>query len=350
LFSPIRIVSIGGGTGLSRLLQGLKKNVYNARSPAASSPPSHPSYPTIQDLTAIVTVTDDGGSSGQLREDFQILPPGDIRKCLVALSEDELLMSQLFQYRFEGEGTLQGHNFGNLILTAMTNVTGDFLEAIRLSSEVLAIKGRILPSTMSDVRLVAQLENGATLLGESLIGRTPARIQKISLYPEDCLPLSESLEAIGLADIITLGPGSLFTSLLPNLLVQDICEAIKSSTATKIYIMNIMTQIGETLGYTASDHLKALQNHCGHDLFDIVLCNQTPIRNIQQQKYATESAAQIIMDWDTLRQHLVKIVLKDLLSEDEKVRHDPLKLSQAIFEIWLSQKYPSSIPILWKSV
>jgi uncharacterized cofD-like protein len=268
----------------------------------------------------------------------------------VALSEDELLMSRLFQYRFEGEGTLQGHNFGNLILTAMTNVTGDFLEAIRLSSEVLAIKGRILPSTMSDVRLVAQLENGATLLGESLIGRTPARIQKISLYPEDCLPLSESLEAIGLADIITLGPGSLFTSLLPNLLVRDICEEIERSAAAKIYIMNIMTQIGETLGYTASDHLKALQSHCGHDLFDFVLCNQTPISIFQQQKYAIESATQIKIDLEAMGQHHVKIILKDLLSEDEKVRHDPLKLSRAIFEIWLSQKSSTYFPTLWKSI
>ncbi len=343
-------MSIGGGTGLSRLLQGLKKFVYKADSPISSTPAPIAKSPTIQDLTAIVTVTDDGGSSGRLREDFQILPPGDIRKCLVALSEDELLMSRLFQYRFEGEGSLQGHNFGNLILTAMTHVTGDFLEAIRLSSEVLAIKGRILPSTMADVRLVAQLENGAVLFGESLIGRTPIRIQKISLQPEDCLPLQESLEAIRLADIITLGPGSLFTSLVPNLLVQDICEAIESSTATKIYIMNIMTQIGETLGYTASDHLKALHNHCDHDLFDFVLCNRTPIRELQQQKYSTEGATQIKMDLDAMGQHHVKIILKDLLSEDEKVRHDPLKLSRTIFEIWLSQKSSISNPTLLKSL
>ena len=175
---------------------------------------------SIHELTAVVTVTDDGGSSGRLRDEFQMLPPGDIRKCLVALSEDERLMSRLFQYRFERGGELHGHSFGNLFLTALTSVTGDFLEAIRLSSEVLAIKGRILPSTMSDVHLVGELENGASLFGESLIGRSPVRIRKIAIFPEACDPLPETLEAIAKADVITLGPGSLYTSLLPNLLVN----------------------------------------------------------------------------------------------------------------------------------
>ncbi len=226
----IKIVSIGGGTGLSRLLAGLKQFVAStdlcaARPRHAGSAVTSPSL-LIDQLTAVVTVTDDGGSSGRLREEFQILPPGDIRKCMLALSEDELLMSKLFHYRFSGVGDLSGHSFGNLFLTALTGVTGDFLEAIRLCSEVLAIKGRILPSTVADVRLVAEMEDGDAVLGESLIGRVPKRIRKISIFPEASEPLPETLEAIDGADIITLGPGSLFTSLLPNLLVKGIPEAL----------------------------------------------------------------------------------------------------------------------------
>lgn len=339
--SSLNIVSIGGGTGLARLLQGLKKFVSR---PFFYGPP-HPA-PLINELTAVVTVTDDGGSSGRIRDEFQILPPGDIRKCLVALSEDELLLSRLFQYRFEGQGALQGHSFGNLMLTAMTNVTGDFLEAIRLSSEVLAIKGRILPSTMADVRLIAELENGAAIFGESLIGRTPWRIKRISLTPEDCTPLPQTLEAIAHADIITLGPGSLFTSLIPNLLVQGIHEAIEQSRARKICVLNIMTQIGETLDFTASDHLKAIQEHCGHELFEYILCNGTLISETQRQKYSQENATQILPDFDALDRHQVKIVLKDLLSEDEKVRHDPLKLARSIFEIWQAEESPKFDPII----
>ncbi len=336
--SGLKIVSIGGGSGLARLLQGLKQFVQRGQAGAAARP-------SIKDLTAIVTVMDDGGSSGRLREEFQILPPGDIRKCLVALSEDELLLSRLFQYRFEGQGELQGHSFGNLMLTAMTNVTGDFLEAIRLSSEGLAIKGRILPATMNDVRLIAELENGAAIFGESLIGRTPCRIRKISLTPDDSTPLPQTLEAISQADLITLGPGSLYTSLIPNLLVQGIHEAIRQSRARKIYIMNIMTQIGETLGFSAADHLKAIKDHCGCDLFEYFLCNVTPISELQREQYSRENAAQIVADSDSLSQYRVKIVLKDLLSEDEKVRHDSLKLARAILEIWQAEESPNFIPI-----
>lgn len=331
--SPINIVSIGGGTGLSQLLQGLKKYVRKGTS-RPTAPVS--AVPLIHDLTAVVTVSDDGGSSGRLRDEYQILPPGDIRKCMLALSEDELLMSKLFGYRFTGEGELHGHSFGNLFLTALTNVTGDFLEAIRLSSEVLAIKGRILPSTVSDIRLMARLENGATLFGESLIGRTPIRIQSISIAPENCVPLPATLEAIAHADLITLGPGSLFTSLLPNLLIEGIKEAIEQSSARKIYILNIMTQIGETLDYTAADHLEALQQHCRKNLFKYVLCNSAPISELQRQQYLGEEATQIKLDREKIESFGAKIVLKDLLAEGEKVvRHDPEKLARAILEIML---------------
>jgi uncharacterized cofD-like protein len=325
----IKIVSIGGGSGLARLLQGLKCFVRRSNRPPVEDVWSA----SIDTLTAVVTVTDDGGSSGRLREEFQILPPGDIRKCMVALSEDEHLMSRLFQYRFEGDGDLHGHSFGNLFLTALTNVTGDFLEAIRLSSEVLAIYGRILPSTMADVRLTAELENGASLFGESLIGRSPARIKHISIFPEACEPLPETLQAIDNADIITLGPGSLYTSVLPNLLVKGIPEAIQRSRATKIYVANIMTQLGETEGFSASDHLRAIVDHADSFFFDYALYNLTSISATQTEKYLEEGATQIICDLDNIRDYRVKIVVKDLLADDEKVRHDPLKLANAVFEI-----------------
>ena len=330
----MNIVAIGGGTGLSQLLSGLKQHVR----PGDVNPRDWRSSPSIQDLTAVVTVTDDGGSSGRLRDEFQMLPPGDIRKCLVALSEDEHLMSRLFQYRFARGGELQGHSFGNLFLTALTSVTGDFLEAIRLSSEVLAIKGRILPSTMSDVHLVGELENGASLFGESLIGRSPVRIRKIAVFPEACDPLPETLEAIARADVITLGPGSLYTSLLPNLLVNGIPDAIRQSSAVKIYIGNIMTQPGETFGFSAADHLRAVVEHCSDFPFDCFLGNVSPISASQKEKYQAENAEQIDINVEEIAGLGAVVVFKDLLAADhDKVRHDPLKLSQAIFDLVLSQ-------------
>jgi uncharacterized cofD-like protein len=330
--TEIDIVAIGGGTGLSQLLSGLKQFVLK---PSPKAQPL-PICPFIKELTAIVTVTDDGGSSGRLRDEFQMLPPGDIRKCLVALSEDELLMAQLFQYRFSGGGELQGHSFGNLFLTALANVTGDFLEAIRLTSEVLAIKGRILPSTMADVHLVGELENGIALYGESLIGRSPGRIHHISILPEECIPLPETLEAIAKADIISMGPGSLYTSLLPNLLVKGIPEAIRQSSALKVYIGNIMTQKGETVGFTASDHLRAIREHCGDDLFSYFLCNNTPISQEQRASYRREAADQTKIDFEAMGEYGVQVMVKDLLAEGDKVRHDPLKLAAAIFELAMS--------------
>jgi uncharacterized cofD-like protein len=329
----IDIVAIGGGTGLSQLLSGLKQFVGQLGVVRSTIPFS----PVIRDLTAIVTVTDDGGSSGRLRDEFQMLPPGDIRKCLVALSEDELLMSRLFQYRFASGGELRGHSFGNLFLTALAEVTGDFLEAIRLSSEVLAIKGRILPSTMADVHLIGELENGASLFGESLIGRSPVRIRKIDIFPNSCDPLPETLQAIAKADVITLGPGSLYTSLLPNLLVNGIPQAIRGSSAMRIYIGNIMTQSGETSGFAASDHLKAIIEHCGDLPFDNFLCNLRPISEKQKQNYLVENALQIENDIESIKSLGVRVLLKDLLSDEaDKVRHDPLKLALAIFELLLS--------------
>ena len=332
--SRVNVVSIGGGTGLSRLLLGLKQHVASPNLRKSAFQP----FSTIRDLTAVVTVTDDGGSSGRLREEFQMLPPGDIRKCLVALSEDEFLMSKLFRYRFASGGELQGHSFGNLFLTALTSVTGDFLEAIRLCSEVLAIRGKILPSTMADVHLVGELENGVSLLGESLIGRSSDRIRRISIFPDTCDPLPETLEAIKDADIVTVGPGSLFTSLLPNLLINGIPQAMNASPALKVYIGNIMTQKGETLGFTASDHLKSIHEHCTDLRFDYALWNLTQISPSQRKNYLEENATQIENDVENMKPHAGRVILRDLLAEGDKVRHDPLKLSQAVLEILLSEQ------------
>src|SRR6185436_899981 len=238
-----RILSIGGGTGLSTLLRGLK-----------SGP---------GDISVIVTVTDDGGSSGRLREELNVMPPGDIRNCMIALSEDEHLMSRLFRYRFNSRGELHGHSFGNLFLTALANVTGDFAEAVRLTSEVLAINGVIYPSTNSQVSLRGQLADGTWIEGETRITTSGKRIQRVCLEPADARPLDGALEAIENADIITLGPGSLFTSLIPNMLVKEIPEAIRRSNAVKVYVQNIMTQPGETDGMNVVNHVNALMNHCG---------------------------------------------------------------------------------------
>src|SRR5436190_9000029 len=242
-----RIVALGGGTGLSTLLRGLKERV--VRRPDELSTAERP----ISDLAAIVTVTDDGGSSGRLRRENRILPPGDIRNCMVALSKDEALMGRLFQFRFHVGRGLAGHNFGNLFLAALTHVTGDFTEAIRVSSKVLAIRGRIFPSTLSNVHLVATLENGRTVHGETRITASRSPIKTLSLSPRRLRPLPKAIEAIKQADLILLGPGSLYTSILPNLMIPEIAAAIAQSKAPRVYVANLMTQPGETAGYALAD-------------------------------------------------------------------------------------------------
>ena len=239
--NPLRIVAIGGGTGLSTLLRGLKEYTHSPLYDGGRrlSPPV--------DVTAVVTVTDDGGSSGRLRREFDVLPPGDIRNCMVALSEDEALLSRLFQFRFETGRGLKGHSFGNLFLTALAHVTGDFATAVRFSSEVLAIVGRIYPSTAKNVVLEARLADGTLVQGETRISRSKTRIDKISLNPRGCRPLKSTLEAIAAADLVTLGPGSLFTSIIPNLLVGGIPRAIQESAAVKAYFVNLMWQPGSSI-------------------------------------------------------------------------------------------------------
>jgi uncharacterized cofD-like protein len=317
------LVAIGGGTGLSTLLAGLKRLV--GASDASST--------WLETLSAIVTVSDDGGSSGRLRDELQILPPGDIRNCMVALSEDSTLLSRLFRYRFRGNGDLGGHSFGNLFLAALTEVTGDFVEAVRLSSEVLASKGRIYPATINDVRLVAELADGTEVRGETQITASRARIRRLRLEPEHCLPLPEALAAIRAADVITVGPGSLYTSILPPLLVARVAEAIGHTRATKIFICNLMTQPGETDGYTARQHLETVKKYAPEIGFDYVVVNNHSINEEQATRYAADGAAQIGMTDHLLEQSFgneAEIIRADLLDEGEKVRHHPEKLARVV--------------------
>jgi len=319
----LNLVAIGGGTGLSTLLSGLKQLVGR----------QHPDEHWFENLSAIVTVSDDGGSSGRLREELQMLPPGDIRNCMIALSEDSTLLSRLFRYRFRGNGELGGHSFGNLFLAALTEVTGDFVEAVRLSSEVLASKGHIYPATISDVRLVAELESGEMVLGETQITASRSGIKRLRLEPEQCLPLPEALAAIRTADVITVGPGSLYTSILPNLLVSRVASAIGEANATKIFICNLMTQPGETEGYSARKHLEIVKQYAPEITFDFVIVNNRRISGEQTALYAAEGAAQIGMDEDLAfgnSEHGVEVVRADLLEEGEKVRHNPERLARVV--------------------
>lgn len=312
--SALRIVSIGGGTGLSTLLSGLKKY-------ALPIGGAHP-RPPLAELTAVVTVTDDGGSSGRLRRVFAILPPGDIRSCMVALCEDEATLAKLFQYRFPSGSGLKGHSFGNLFLAALTNITGDFAHAVKLSSDILAIAGNIYPSTAANVMLEATLENGKKLIGETNISRSKLRIKKLTIHPKHPKPLAETLEAIAQADLITFGPGSLFTSIIPNLLVDGIPEAIAKSPALKAYFTNLMWQPGETVNFTAADHLAAIRDHSRSDLIDYVVVNTATMSSELLGRYAAERALPVETDHARLKRMKVSVVSENLLAESEKIRHN----------------------------
>jgi uncharacterized cofD-like protein len=299
----------------------------------SAAAPAPPGIPAIADLTAVVTVTDDGGSSGRLRKEFNILPPGDIRNCLVALSEDEALLSRIFQYRFEtGEG-LEGHNFGNLFVTALTAVTGDFAEAVRESSKILATRGNIFPSTVSNVQLEALMSDGSTVFGETKITASQLRIVKLRMVPPDAQPLAVALEAISKADMITIGPGSLFTSLVPNLLVDGIPQAIAASRGIKVYICNLMTQANESLGLTAADHIRKLYEHAGAPIFDYALVNIAPISQQIQAKYALEGASRIVVDHDAIEALGVRCVTGDFVGEGTVVRHATDRVASELLKL-----------------
>lgn len=309
-----KVVAIGGGTGLPHLLSGLKKFSAN--------------------LTAVVTVADDGGSSGRLREDMGVLPPGDLRNCLVALAETEPLMGRLFQYRFEGKGDLGGHSFGNLFIAAMTAVTGDFGAAIEESSKVLAVTGRVMPVTFDNVALTAELSDGRRVSGESAITAARGRIARLSLEPKAAVANAEVLQAIAAADAIVMGPGSLYTSILPNLLVEGVAEAVGRSRALKVYVCNIMTQPGETDGFRVSDHLFALQSHSGRSLVDYVIANSDAPAERVLRRYQDEGQQMVEIDRRKINELGVRLVKARLLeTSKELVRHDPDRLARAIMRL-----------------
>jgi uncharacterized cofD-like protein len=320
--SPLRVVAIGGGNGLSSVLAGLKRYA-RPGAPAMSS----------VDITAIVTVTDDGGSSGRLRREFDVLPPGDIRNCMVSLSEDSALLSRLFQYRFQAGRGLKGHSFGNLFLMALTQILGDFPAAVKASSEVLKIAGRIYPSTTANVSLEATLSNGAIIVGETQISRSRHRIQSIRLRPRMVSPLPAALTAIAEADVITLGPGSLFTSIVPNLLVHGIASAIRSSPALKCYVVNLMWQPGETDEFRASDHVRAVHRHAGGKFLDYAVVNVRPITSALKKRYARQAALPVENDIDTLMKMGLKVLTGNLSSDTDKIRHDPDAVAAVVMKL-----------------
>jgi uncharacterized cofD-like protein len=325
----LRVVAIGGGTGLSTLLKGLKRFALTSAEMSAANPET----PVIRDLCAVVTVSDDGGSSGRLRKELNMLPPGDIRNCIVALSEDEALLSQLFQHRFAKGSGLEGHSFGNLFLAALTDITQDFSEAVRLSSEILVTRGHIHPATTSSIELEALMEDGTRVRGETRITASKVRIQELFLVPPNVEPLPQTLDAIARADIISIGPGSLFTSLIPNLLVHGIADAIVNSPATKVYICNLMTQANESLGLTAADHIRALNRHAHQNLFDYALINRTPVSNQLKAKYALEGACQIVADLDAIEALGVVPVLGDYLDEGDVARHNTARVASDLVRL-----------------
>jgi uncharacterized cofD-like protein len=306
-----KLVAIGGGTGLSVLLTGLKEYTSN--------------------ITAIVTVADDGGSSGRLRQQFDILPPGDIRNCLVALADAPTLMRDLFQFRFDKTSELSGHNFGNLFITAMTRLTGDFEKAIKETSKVLALRGQVIPSTLDNVVLVAQYKDGSTVEGEDKIPKAHIPINKVSLKPERSTATPEAIKAIEEAQIIILGPGSLYTSIVPNLLIKEITDSIVASHAIKIYVCNIMTQAGETDGYSASEHIKTLVNHSHPRIINYCILNSGEVPSQIRQRYEQEKARPVINDRKNIENMGYRVIEDDIVVTEDVVRHDPLKLAKIIF-------------------
>ena len=325
------MVALGGGTGLSSLLRGLKEHVVRRsdRRPTSKRP--------ISDLAAIVTVTDDGGSSGRLRRENRILPPGDIRNCMVALSKDEALLSRLFQYRFHAGRGLRGHNFGNLFLAALTHVTGDFAEAVRVSAKVLAVRGRIFPSTLSNVHLIATLKDGSRVKGETRISRSRIPIRKIQMNPRRVRALPGAIEAIRQADLILLGPGSLYTSVIPNLLIPEIVEAVGSSKAPRVYIANLMTQPGETTDFVLSDHLRAIRNHISSPLIDAVVANRRTISPEVAIRYRREGAFPVEIDSERVLKMKVRLISENLLEEHGVIRHNSARLAKLLLDEFLQK-------------
>lgn len=313
-----RIVVVGGGTGLATLLHGLKEYTSN--------------------ITAVVTVADDGGSSGRLREDYDILPPGDIRNCLVALADAEPLMGKLFQFRFGGDTELSGHSFGNLFITAMTKVTGDFDAAIKESSKVLAIRGSVVPSTLERVTLVAEHTDGSETVGESLIPQAKIPIRRIHLRPVNCRPSAEAIDAIRRADAIVLGPGSLYTSIIPNLVVGTVYQEIIASKAVKVYACNVMTQKGETDDYKASDHLRAIVNHTAPGIVEYCIVNTAKVPPAMLKKYEGEESYPVFPDTEAIKKMKCKVIEAHIVNAAGYIRHDAVRVAKIIVDLVISLK------------
>ncbi len=321
-----RVVAIGGGTGLSTLLRGLRHHVggCNAEDPRGCE---------IADLAAVVTVTDDGGSSGRLRRDFNMLPPGDLRNCMVALSEEEDLLVRIFGHRFRGGNALKGHNFGNLFVAALTEITGDFAQAIQLSSKILSTRGRIYPATNSNTTLVARMDDGSEVRGETKITASRRRIVELTLDPPSPPSLPETLDAIERADLITVGPGSLYTSLITNLLVAGIPAALAAARGLRVYICNLMTQANESLNLTASEHIERIYEHTRSPIFDYALVNTAPFSPETLARYAAEGASPIIADLDRVEALGVRCIAGHFASEENVVRHSSGQVTEALLDL-----------------
>ena len=323
---PMRVVAIGGGTGLSTLLRGLRRHV--------STPGRRTFAPgAIADLAAVVTVTDDGGSSGRLRKDFNMLPPGDLRNCMVALSEEEDLLSQLFNHRFRGGYGLKGHNFGNLFVAALTEITGDFAQAIQLASKILATRGHIYPATTANTTLVASMDDGSLVRGETNITASRRRIVELMLDPPNPVPLPETMDAIKRADLITVGPGSLYTSLITNLLVDGIPAALVHARGLRVFICNLMTQANESLGLTASEHIERIYEHTRAPIFDCALVNTAPFSPETLARYQAEGASPIVPDIERIQALGVRCIAGDFASEEAVVRHAAGRVTGALLAL-----------------
>jgi 2-phospho-L-lactate transferase/gluconeogenesis factor (CofD/UPF0052 family) len=348
----LRVVAIGGGTGLSTLLRGLREHVLSPHAPPDPDAPPH----LISDLSAIVTVTDDGGSSGRLRRHFNMLPPGDLRNCMVALADDEALLSRLFRHRFSAGEGLEGHSFGNLFVTALAEITGDFAQAIKLSSQVLATRGHIYPATTANVTLAARMDDGSIVRGETNITASKQRISELMLMPSaeessdpemhlafsadsprggTAEPLPETLDAIARADLITVGPGSLYTSVVTNMLVNGMPEALGRARGIRVYVCNLMTQANESLGLTASQHIERIYEHARQPIFDYALVNTAAVSEVLRERYAREGAAPIEPDCDRIESLGVRCIAGDFAAEGDVLRHDADRVTQTLLRLGL---------------
>ena len=323
---PMRVVAIGGGTGLSTLLRGLRRHVSVPGQTGSAGA-------EISDLAAVVTVTDDGGSSGRLRTGFNVLPPGDLRNCMVALSEEEALLVRLFNHRFVGGQALKGHNFGNLFVVALTEITGDFALAVQLASKILATRGRIYPATTANTTLVAEMDDGTFVRGETNITASHQRIVELTLDPPRPAPLPETLEAIERADLISVGPGSLYTSLITNLLVEGIPQAIAEAKGLRVFVCNLMTQANESLDLTAAEHIEKIYDHTRAPIFDYALINTAPFSPETLARYEAEGASPIAADVERIQSLGVRCITGDFASEENVVRHAADRVAQALLEL-----------------